>query len=467
MAEETILVIDDEPIQREALAGHLNNRGHSVLVADSGRSGIETLQHHLVDLILTDFRMPDMDGQEVLVAARKINPEIEVIIMTAFGTVDGAVDAMREGAYHYLEKPVDLDELGKVVDRALERHLLISENRLLKSQLRERTRSASLDGFDGIFDGIVSIAPAMEDVLNTVARSAPSRATVLVRGESGTGKELVARAIHAASPRCDRPFVAVNCAALNVNLIESELFGHEKGAYTGADQQRQGRFEQADGGTLFIDEVAEVPTEVQVKLLRVLQERTVERVGGNVPKEVDVRLISATHQNLTALVSQGLFREDLFYRLNVVSVLVPPLRERRQDIPLLIDHFLQRYNAENGKQISELSKEAMDLMMRHRYPGNVRELQNMIERAVVMTRGSVISKIDLPSGADDTEIESAADGDQVSPNSGSLPDQVEALERRAIEQALDGADGIQSRAAKYLGITERNLRYKLKKYGLK
>ena len=458
MAEETILVIDDEPIQREVLAGHLKNRGHHVIVADSGRSGLETLQHHLVDLILTDFRMPDMDGQEVLVAARKTNPEVEVIIMAAYGTVDGAVDAMREGAYHYLEKPVDLDELGKVVDRALERHQLISENRLLKSQLRERARS----GGPGGSDGIISIDPAMEEVLNTIARAAPNRATVLVHGESGTGKELVARAIHAASPRIDKPFVAVNCAALNENLIESELFGHEKGAYTGADQQRQGRFEQADGGTLFIDEVAEVPTEVQVKLLRVLQERTVERVGGNAPQQVDVRLISATHQDLVALVSEGRFREDLFYRLNVVSVQVPPLRERRQDIPLLIDHFLQRYSAENDKQIGELSKEAMDLMMRHPYPGNVRELQNMIERAVVMTRGKVISKIDLPNGVNDAEAESAEEDDSTS-----LPDQVAALERRAIEQALLSVDGVQSRAAQLLGITERNLRYKLKKYGFK
>ena len=458
MAEETILVIDDEPAQREALAGHLHNRGHRVISADSGRSGLETLQQHLVDLILTDFRMPDMDGLEVLVAARKINPEVEVIVITAYGTVDGAIDAMREGACHYLEKPVDLDELGKVVDRALERHQLISENRLLKSQLRERAHSGTL----GEFEGIISIDPAMEEVLNTVARAAPSRATVLIRGESGTGKELVARAIHAASPRSDKPFVAVNCAALNENLIESELFGHEKGAYTGADQQRQGRFEQADGGTLFVDEVAEVPTEVQVKLLRVLQERTVERVGGNATHEVDVRLISATHQDLETLVAEGRFREDLFYRLNVVSVQVPPLRARRQDIPLLINHFLQRYNAENGKQIGELSKEAMDLMMRHSYPGNVRELQNMIERAVVMARGSIITKGDLPSGRDDTATPAPADGEPAS-----LPDQVEALERNAIEQALGKVEGVQSRAASLLGITERNLRYKLKKYGFK
>ena len=458
MTEETILVIDDEPAQREALAGHLSNRGYHVLAAESGASGMEILQQHLVDLVLTDYRMPDMNGQEVLLAARKINPEIEVIVITAYGTVDGAVDAMREGACHYLEKPVDLDELDRVVESVLERHQLMSENRLLKSQLRERARTGSADGFEGI----ISVDPAMEEVLNIVARAAPSRATVLVRGDSGTGKELVARAIHAASPRKDKPFVAVNCAALNENLIESELFGHEKGAFTGADQQRQGRFEQADGGTLFVDEVAEVSTEVQVKLLRVLQERTVERVGGASPLEVDVRLISATHQRLEDLVAEGRFREDLFYRLNVVSVQVPPLRKRRQDIPLLINHFLQRYSAENGKEIGELSKEAMDWLMRYPYPGNVRELQNMIERAVVMARGSIITKKDLPAELGESTRPSVV-GDEPA----SLPDQVEALERSAIEQALHKVEGVQSRAAQLLGITERNLRYKLKKYGFK
>ena len=398
MKETTILVVDDEFAQRDALGGHLRNRGYNTLLADSGSNGIEILQQHLVDLILTDFRMPDMDGMQVLTAARAINPEVEVVIITAYGSVEGAVDAMREGACHYLEKPVDLDELDEVVERVLERRQLISENRMLKAQLREtyRAKDNSTDG-QPRFDSIISGDPAMEEVLNMVARSAPSRASVLVRGESGTGKELVARAIHSASPRQARPFVAVNCAALNENLIESELFGHEKGSFTGADHQRQGRFEQADGGTLFIDEVAEVPVEVQVKLLRVLQERTIERVGGNSPREVDVRLISATHQNLDQLVAAGRFREDLYYRLNVVSIEVPPLRQRRQDIPILVDHFLQRYSTENGREILQVTREVMDLLMRHPYPGNVRELQNIVERAVVMSRSDVITQRDLPS----------------------------------------------------------------------
>ena len=452
MAEETILVIDDEEAQREALAGHLQNQGYQVLQAQAGGPGLELLQQHLVDLILTDFRMPDMDGLAVLSAARQINPEVEVIIITAYGSVGGAVDAMREGACHYLTKPIDLDELDGVVRRALERHHLISENRMLKEQLREGAR----------FDSIISVDPAMEGVLNTIARAAPSRASVLVRGESGTGKELVARAIHAASLRQKQPFVAVNCAALNKNLIESEIFGHEKGAFTGADQQRQGRFEQANGGTLFIDEVAEVPLEVQVKLLRVLQERTIERVGGNSSIKVDVRLISATHQDLEAAVNAGRFREDLFYRLNVVSVQVPPLRERRQDIPVLFTHFLKHYCAENGKEIHEVSREAMDLLMRYDYPGNVRELQNVVERAVVMARGQNLTRDDLPMElATELNQEPARDDDS------SLPNQVEALERRAIEQALQKVEGVQSRAAEILGITERNLRYKLKKYGFK
>ena len=449
---ETILVIDDEAAQREALAGHLRKQGYEVLIADNGRSGLDLLQQNLVDLILTDLRMPDMDGMEVLQGARQLNPEVEVVIITAYGTVGGAVEAIQGGACHYLEKPIDLDEFDAVVSRALERHHLVSENRMLKAQLKEGTR----------FEGIISVDPAMEEALNVVARAAPSRASVLIRGESGTGKELIARAIHSASPRAACPFVAINCAALNENLIESELFGHEKGAFTGADAQRQGRFEQADGGTLFIDEVAEIPAEVQAKLLRVLQERTIERVGGNASIEVDVRLVSATHQQVEDLVQAGRFREDLFYRLNVVTLALPPLRQRRQDIPVLVDFFLERYSAENGKGIDEVSREAMEALMRYDYPGNVRELQNLVERAVVMTRGSAVTRADLPAELQESsvrEVELSA--------SATLPEQVEALERQAIEQAMTAASGVQSRAAELLGITERNLRYKLKKYGFK
>jgi len=358
----------------------------------------------------------------------------------------------REGACHYLQKPVDLDELDAVIDQILERRHVVAENQVLKGGVDESAR----------WEGIVARDPVMERALNIVARAAPSQATVLISGESGTGKELVARGIHAASPRCELPFVAVNCAALNASLIESELFGHEKGAYTGADQQRQGRFEQADGGTLFIDEVGEMPAEVQVKLLRVLQERSFERVGGNHPIQVDVRLIAATNRDLEAMVRQGTFREDLFYRLNVVMAQLPPLRERRQDIPHLVDHFLVRYNAANAKSVQAFSREAMDLLMRYAYPGSVRELQNIVERAVVMARGEVISQEELPPG-----VQAGRDAALADEESGSLPARVEALERAAIEQAMEQTGGIQWRAAEQLGITERVLRYKLKKYGLK
>ena len=448
MGTETILVIDDEEIQRETLVGYLRKQGYQVLSADSGGAGVELLRAHAVELILTDFRMPDMDGMTVLQEARQINPSVEVVLVTAYGSVDGAVKAMAEGAFYYLEKPIKLDELNAVVRRALKRHHLVSENRMLQAQLRDRAH----------FEGFIAVDPGMEKALSMAARAAPSRTTVLIQGESGTGKEVVARAIHAASPRREQPFVAVNCAALSENLIESELFGHEKGAFTGANQTRKGRFEQADGGTLFIDEVGEISTSTQVKLLRVLQERAFERVGGNEQLQVDVRLIFATNRNLEELVRQGKFREDLFYRLKVVSVTLPPLRERRGDIPALVEHFLQRYNQENGKAIEAVSREAMDLLMRYAYPGNVRELQNIVELAVVMARGEVIATTDLPA---------EVGGEQSTLKPGYLSAQVESLERTAIVQALEEAKGVQSQAAALLGITERNLRYKLKKYGFK
>ncbi|MEE3258336.1 MAG: sigma-54 dependent transcriptional regulator [Candidatus Latescibacterota bacterium] len=453
MAGETILVIDDEEAQREAVGGYLRKRGFVVLQADNGQQGVELLGAQTIDLVITDLRMPELDGMGVLQAARETNPAIGVVLVTAFGTIDGAVDAIQEGAFHYLEKPIDLDELDQVVDRALERHHLVSENEILRQRIGGRVE----------FGGIIARDPAMEEALNIVARAAPSRATVLVRGESGTGKELVARAVHEASPRAPKPFVAVNCAVFSKGLIESELFGHEKGAFTGADERRVGRFEQAHGGTLFIDELAEIPAEVQVKLLRVLQERKVERVGSGVELEIDVRLIGATHRNLEELVAAGEFREDLFYRLNVISVQLPPLRQRKRDIPVLVEHFLARYAEENAKVVREVSKEAMDLLMRYGYPGNVRELQNIIERAVVMTRGEVVLRTELPPEVQELQGTAAP----VAPSGATLSAQVEELEKRAIVEALDQADGIQSRAAGILGLTERNLRYKLKKYGLK
>ncbi|MCC7261139.1 MAG: sigma-54-dependent Fis family transcriptional regulator [Candidatus Latescibacteria bacterium] len=447
----TILVIDDEEVQREALAAHLRKQGFEVFCAENGRRGLELLGQHLVELIITDGRMPELDGMGVLREARRLNPAVEVVLVTAYGSVAGAVDALQDGASHYLEKPIDLDELDQIIARALEHHHLVAENQDLGKQLHQQVE----------LKGILSEDPGMQQALSVVARAAPSRATVLIRGESGTGKELVARAVHAASPRRDGPFVAFNCAALNENLVESELFGHEKGAFTGAERQRLGRFEQAQGGTLFIDEVAEIQLEVQVKLLRVLQERQIERLGGNQAVEVDVRLVAATHRDLEEMVRQGQFREDLFYRLNVVGVQLPPLRQRRADIPVLASAFLAHFGRENGRQLAGFSREAMDALMRHAYPGNVRELQNIVERAVVMARDQTITTLDLP-----PELQRAeAPAPEVEAHT--LSAQVEQLERQAIAAALDQAGGVQSRAAALLGLTERNLRYKLKKYGIK
>jgi DNA-binding NtrC family response regulator len=345
-----------------------------------------------------------------------------------------------------------MSALDRIVDRALQRHHVVSDNQGLERQLDAKVE----------IKGVLSEDPAMQQALSVVARAAPSRATVLIRGESGTGKELVARALHAASPRRHGPFVAVNCAALNGGLVESELFGHEKGAFTGAERRRQGRFEQAEGGTLFIDEVAEIPAEVQVKLLRVLQERRVERVGGEQGIDVDVRLVAATHRDLEDLVRGGQFREDLYYRLNVVAVELPPLRGRRGDIPVLARAFLERYSAENDRQVDGFSREALDALMRYPYPGNVRELQNIVERAVVMCRGRTITAQELPASL---LAGRAATAPQLTART--LPVRVEELERQAISEALEQAGRVQSRAADLLGITERNLRYKLRKYGIK
>jgi two-component system NtrC family response regulator len=447
----TILVIDDEEVQREALAAHLRKQGYEVLGAENGRRGIELLREHLVELIITDGRMPELDGMGVLREARRLNPAVEVVLVTAYGSVAGAVDALRDGASHYLEKPIDLDELDQIISRALEHHHLVAENQDLGKRLDAQVE----------LRGILSADPGMQQALSVVARAAPSRATVLIRGESGTGKELVARALHAASPRREGPFVAFNCAALNENLVESELFGHEKGAFTGAERQRIGRFEQAHGGTLFIDEVAEIPLEVQVKLLRVLQERQVERLGGSQPVAVDVRLVAATHRDLEERVRRGQFREDLFYRLNVVGVHLPPLRQRRGDIPVLANAFLEHFCRENGRQLEGFSREAMDALMRHSYPGNVRELQNLVERAVVMARDRTITTRDLPPELQRAEAPAPAG------EAHTLAERVEQLERQAIAEALEQARGVQSRAAALLGLTERNLRYKLKKYGIK
>ena len=445
MAERFILVVDDEEPQRRVLAGFLRKAGYEVEAVGSPDEALAVVAARTVDLVLTDLRMPGKTGIELLEAVRGLNPEIPVVVMTAYGTVASAVDAMKRGAADYLGKPVDLDELEVLVARTLERRALVSENKALRAQVESRYRLAGLETSNA----------RMQEAINMAARAAASRATILIHGESGTGKELLARAIHYASPRSRAPLVAVNVAALAETLIESELFGHERGAFTGADREHRGRFELADGGTLFLDEIGDLPRGVQVKLLRVLQEQTFERLGGTRQLKVDVRLVAATHRDLDAMVRSGEFREDLFFRLNVVAITLPPLRERREDVPLLVDHFLRRF-ADEGKPRG-ISREAMDLLLKHDYPGNVRELENLIHRAVVLARGDTITRADLPLHLGGLKPEAKFD-------TGGFAERVMAFEKTLIDEALEKAGGVQTRAAAALGMSERHLRYRLKKF---
>ncbi len=453
MKNYNILIIDDETAQRDILTGYMKKKGYKIFSASSGKEGIEIAEKNPVDIILSDFKMPDLSGLDVLEQVKKINPEISFVVVTAFGTVENAVKAMRLGAFDYISKPVDLDELDLMIDRIIEHKNLVSENQLLKTQLQEKHKISS----------IISQSPKMEEVINIAARVAESKATVLITGENGTGKEVLAKAIHYLSPRKDSPFVAVNVPALTETLLESELFGHEKGAFTGADKLKKGRFEIAHTGTLFLDEVGDIPQSLQVKLLRILQEHQFERVGGTEKIEVDVRIIAATNKHLEQKIKDGSFREDLYYRLNVVSIKIPPLRERKEDIIPLTDNFIGKFCKENKKEKLEVSKEAGDVLMKYNYPGNVRELENMIERAVVLTRGNVITLNDLPMNLKGFKEERTL----AAVGKGTLTEQVEALEKQLIFDALQESGGNQTKAGKLLGLTERNLRYKLKKYNIK
>lgn len=373
---KSILIVDDEPNIRRVLSAVFEKAGYQVYTAENGKKALDIIStEQNLDVVLCDLIMPDLNGVEVLKTAREINPRLSLIMITAHGTIKTAVDAMKLGAFDYITKPFDMDEIKLVVKNALERSQLLVENTQLKQELKSRYR----------FDEIVGNSGKMQEVFKIIERVANSNATVLIRGESGTGKELVARAIHYNSPRASKPFIAVSCAALPETLLESELFGHEKGAFTGAVGQKAGRFELAHQGTLFLDEIPEISPAVQVKLLRALQEREFERVGGTKTVKVDVRLIAATNRDLEQLVADGQFRADLYYRLQVIQIFLPPLRERREDIPALVEHFIAKFNAQNNKNIRYATKEAMDLLMNYSWPGNVRELENAIERAVVLT----------------------------------------------------------------------------------
>ena len=453
MSDFSILLIDDEPAQITSIKSFLKRRDYTVLAANSGKDGLTFIHDGNVDMVLTDFRMPDMNGLEVVQQIRKLNPEIPVVVITAFSDTKDAVKVMKEGAFDYLAKPVDLDELELLVKKAKEHRYLISENKLLKEQLEEKYK----------FDSIISQSKEMEEVLNNAGRVAKSKSTVLLRGQSGTGKELIAKAIHYSSDRKDNAMITVNCAALSENLLESELFGHEKGSFTGASSQRIGRFEQADGGTLFIDEIGDIALQTQVKLLRALQFGEFERVGGSQTLKVDVRVITATNRNLEQLIKDGLFREDLFYRINVITINLPALSERKTDIPVLIRHFIEKYTRENDKNVKDISKEAQDYLMRYSFPGNIRELENIIERAVVMSREEVITTGDLPAGLSVPNDNAAFDPNDFTE---SYTNKIAAFETAMINSALELKNGNQSRAAELLGISERHLRSRMSKLNI-
>lgn len=449
-----ILVVDDEALQREMLVDYLTGDGHYAVGAENGEAALAKVKSGAFDLMLIDYRMPGKNGIEILVEAKTLNPEIDAVIITAYGTVETAVSAMKSGAVDYISKPVNLEALSMLISRVSERRTLIRENELLRRELEKSRFPAG---------GIIYKSKKMEELLNLAGRVAPSSATVLIQGETGTGKELFARLIHQASERSNAPFVAVNCGAIPEGLIESELFGHERGAFTGAHQRRIGHFEQADGGTLLLDEIGELPPDVQVKLLRFLQERQFQRVGGERVVDADVRIISATHQDLESRLRDKKFREDLYYRINVIVLEIPPLRERKEDIPILVDHFISRFAGRYRSPVQSVSREAMDLLMKYDFPGNVREMENIIERGVVIARGDVITSSELPFGAKNLDNKDKSAGAE----EGTLQEAVEAVEMRMMNQALSETAGNQSRAAEKLGLSERMLRYKLKKYGIK
>jgi two-component system NtrC family response regulator len=454
MDKVKILIAEDEKPQRDLLEGFLKKEGFSVEAVANGREALHKLEGDFFDIALVDYKMPELDGLQTLREIRKLYPNLPVVMMTAYGTVETAVASMKEGALDYLTKPIDLDELLLMLQKVIERSNLIKENKELKTQLQERYA----------FPHIVYGSPKMEEVMGLVARVASSQTTILIRGESGTGKELIANAIHYASPRSGKPYVKVSCAAIPETLLESELFGHEKGAFTGATQKRIGRFEEANGGSIFLDEIGDLSAGTQVKLLRILQDKEFQRLGSNLSLKTDVRVIAATHRNLEEAIQKGLFREDLYYRLNVISITLPPLRERREDIPLLIDHFLKKYSQKNQKSISDISKEARTLLLRYPYPGNVRELENLVERAVVLCRGEMITTQDLPFHIKEETSEKLWES---SKKTKSLPESLEEIERDSIVKALHQHNGVQTKAAESLGISERVLRYKMKKYGIR
>jgi len=449
MSKTRILVVDDEASARNGLAKLLQQEGYEVDTAADGVEALSSLSDNAPGLIISDLKMPNMDGMALLEQLRARSIEVPVIVATAFGEVSTAVAAMRAGAEDYLTKPIDFDALLLVVERTLAREEIKSEAENLRRQLRARDKEG--------LEGLLGVSPAMQRVYQMVRQVAGARATVLITGESGTGKGEVARALHTLSPRAGKPFVSLHCAALAESLLESELFGHEKGSFTGADKRRIGRIEQADGGTLFLDELGEIPASTQVKLLRVLQERTFERVGGNETIKVDVRVVAATNKNLSEEVREHRFREDLYYRLNVVHIDMPPLRQRGNDVVVLAQHFLRHFARENHRRIEGFADGARAKLVAHRWPGNVRELENAIERAVVFSEGELIEAEALPFDAAPATIEGGP----------RVPGATMAeIEKHAILTTLEAVGGSTTRAADMLDISARTIQYRLHEYGV-
>ncbi|MFH1490699.1 MAG: sigma-54 dependent transcriptional regulator [Pseudomonadota bacterium] len=450
--KNTVFIVDDDLAHRTMLRTLIAGWGYGIEEADDGSAAIERVRESAFDLILMDIRMIEVSGLEALSEIKTLNPAIPVIIMTAYSSVETAVEALKNGAYDYLTKPLDFDELKLAMERAMEHRQLREENRILRESIGSH--------FD--MRNIIGRSQAMGNLLETVAQVAPSEATVLITGDSGTGKEMIAGAIHYNSPRRERAFVKINCAAITETILESELFGHEKGAFTGAYKKKEGRFIQAQGGSIFLDEISEMSLAMQVKLLRVLQEREVTRVGGEEVIKVDVRVIAATNKDLLQEIEAGRFREDLFYRLNVVNLKLPPLKDRPMDIPLLAQHFLRSFAEKNRKKIKGFTPQAMDRLLKYDWPGNVRELMNAVERGVVLSRTEYLDEADLPfineeaSPGPESELKEAIPPD--------LP--LEEVEKMAILKTLDLTGGNKSETARRLGITRRTLHKKLKKYGV-
>lgn len=443
MLKYRILVVDDEAAQREMLAGYLEKNGYKVSTAGSGKGGLELCKDTFFELALVDLKMPEMDGIQFLKELKKLSPDTEIIVMTAYGTMETAIQAMKEGAYDYISKPIDLEELRINIEKILETQSILAENRFLKEQIDERYKDLK----------IIGKSKSIKELLSTVARVAKMDSIVLIRGESGTGKELIARAIHTLSSRSENNFVPISCAALPETLLESELFGYEKGAFTGADRRKEGRFEIANNGTLFLDEIGDISLQMQVKLLRVIETQSFERLGGKDTLKVNVRIVTATNQNLEQKIKEGKFREDLYFRLNVISILIPPLRERKEDILPLVEHFIDKINKKCSKAIKGITPSAKDLILKYHWPGNVRELENVIERGLVLCRGDVIDKEDL--------------GWMSFAQTQAPSDSLEDVEKNHILRILKENDWNIGKTAEILGIHRNTLRMKIEEYGLK